>query len=183
MLVERRYNRENALAYARRWAFERNPLYYNYTGQGGDCTNFVSQCLLAGSCQMNFIPIFGWFYLDSETRTASWTGVEFFYNFMVDNAGVGPYGVEVGEDGVEVGDAVQLANAEGDYYHTLFISGISPEDGILVAAHSDDALDRPLSTYNFAAARFIHIRGVRFEIEFRSDSCFDALINGEAIIT
>ncbi|MBE6680158.1 MAG: amidase [Ruminococcaceae bacterium] len=183
MLVERRYNRANALEYARRWAFERNPLFYNYTGQGGDCTNFVSQCLLAGSCQMNFTPVFGWFYLDSETRTASWTGVEFFYNFIVGNSGVGPFGVEVGTDSLEIGDAVQLANADGDYYHTLFISGVSPTDGILVAAHSDDAFDRPLSSYNFASARFIHILGVRFEIEFRSDACFDALINGEAIIT
>lgn len=183
MLVERRYNRDNALAYARRWAFERNPLFYNYTGQGGDCTNFVSQCLLAGSCQMNFTPIFGWFYLDSETRTASWTGVEFFYNFIVGNAGVGPYGAEVGADSVNIGDIVQLANESGDYYHTLFISGVSPSEGILVAAHSDDALDRPLSSYNYAAARFIHIIGVRFEIEFRSDTCFDALINGEAIVT
>ena len=183
MLVERRYSRANALEYARRWAFERNPLFYNYTGQGGDCTNFVSQCLLAGSCRMNFTPVFGWFYLDSETRTASWTGVEFFYNFIVGNEGVGPFGVEVFEGGLEIGDVVQLANAEGDYYHTLFISGISAEEGILVAAHSDDAFDRPLSSYNYAFARFIHIIGVRFEIEFRSDACFDALINGEAIIT
>ncbi len=183
MLVERRYNRENALAYARRWAFERNPLFYNYTGQGGDCTNFVSQCLLAGSCQMNFTPVFGWFYLDSDTRTASWTGVEFFYNFIVGNTGVGPFGTEVFESGVEVGDVVQLANDSGDYYHTLFISGFSEDGGILVAAHSDDALDRPLSSYNFATARFIHIDGVRFEIEFRSDKCFYALINGEAIVT
>ncbi|MBQ4150995.1 MAG: amidase domain-containing protein [Clostridia bacterium] len=183
MLVERRYNRENALEYARRWAFERNPLFYNYTGQGGDCTNFISQCLLAGSCQMNFTPIFGWFYLDSETRTASWTGVEFFYNFIVGNTGVGPYGVESNSGGIDIGDVVQLANDSGDYYHTLFISGISDTEGILVAAHSDDAFDRPLSSYNYASARFIHILGVRFEIEFRSDACFEALLNGERIVT
>ena len=181
MLVERRYNRQNALTYARRWAFDRNPLYLNYTGIGGDCTNFVSQCVLAGSCQMNFTPVFGWFYLDGDTRTASWTGVEFFYNFMVDNAGVGPYAVEVGEGGVEIGDVVQLANANGDFYHTLFISDISPEEGILVAAHSDDALDRPLSSYNYATARFLHIVGVRFEIEFTSGACFEDLISGTAI--
>ncbi len=183
MLVERRYNRENALEYARRWAFERNPLFYNYTGQGGDCTNFVSQCLLAGSCQMNFTPVFGWFYLDSETRTASWTGVEFFYNFITGNSGVGPYGEEVTDREIEVGDVVQLANESGDYYHTLFVSGFGEDGGILVAAHSDDALDRPLSSYNYATARFIHIVGVRFEIEFTSNACFEALISGERIVT
>ena len=76
---------------------------------------------------------------------------------------------------------VQLANSDGDYYHTLFVSGISPREGILVAAHSDDALDRPLSSYNYASARYIHIEGVRFEIEFNSNACFESLINGEKI--
>lgn len=32
---------------------------------------------------------------------------------------------------------------------------------ILVAAHTDDALDRPLSTYQYDVARFLHIDGVR----------------------
>ena len=181
MLVERRYNRENALAYARRWALERNPLFYNYTGQGGDCTNFISQCLFAGSCEMNFTPVFGWFYLDSETRTASWTGVEFFYNFITSNSGTGPFAVEVGENMIDIGDVVQPSNRDGDWYHTLFVTDVSPTDGILIAAHSDDALDRPLASYNYASARFLHIVGVRFNLEFESGGCFDALINGERI--
>lgn len=180
MLVQRRYNRENALQYVRTWAFSRNPLFYNYTGQGGDCTNFVSQALLAGSCQMNYTPTFGWYYIDSNMRTASWTGVEFFYDFITGNRGVGPYGIEVSEDGVEVGDVVQLANG-GDYYHTLFVSGFGDDGGILVAAHSDDALDRPLSSYNYESARFIHIAGVRFEIEFTSAACFENLLSGESL--
>lgn len=44
-----RYNREKAVEYARRWAYDRNPQYYNFDPIGGDCTNFVSQCLFAGS--------------------------------------------------------------------------------------------------------------------------------------
>ena len=44
---------ERAVAYARRWALDRNPLFVDFTGQGGNCTNFVSQCVLAGSCVMN----------------------------------------------------------------------------------------------------------------------------------
>ncbi len=181
MLVQRRYNRENAAQYARTWAFSRNPLFYNYTGQGGDCTNFVSQAVLAGSCQMNYTPTFGWYYIDAEARTASWTGVEFFYNFITGNLGVGPYGAEVSEDEVEIGDVIQLAR-EGDFYHTLFVSGFDTDGGILVAAHSDDALDRPLSSYTYDSARFIHIIGVRFEIEFTSSACFEALLSGESIL-
>ncbi|MBQ8836310.1 MAG: amidase domain-containing protein [Clostridia bacterium] len=180
MLVQRRYNRENAVKYAETWAFARNPLFYNYTGQGGDCTNFVSQAVLAGSCQMNFTPTFGWYYIDSETRTASWTGVEYFYNFITGNRGVGPFGEEVSESEVEVGDVVQLER-DGDFYHTLFVSGFGDDGGILVAAHSDDAFDRPLSSYNYGSARFIHILGVRFEIEFNSSFCFERLLSGESL--
>ena len=51
MMPERmlRYNRRAAVAYAHRWAFRRNPVFYDYEGLGGDCTNFASQCLYAGN--------------------------------------------------------------------------------------------------------------------------------------
>lgn len=53
------YDRARAVAYARRWALERNPAYLNFDGLGGDCTNFVSQCLYAGCGVMNFTPVTG----------------------------------------------------------------------------------------------------------------------------
>ena len=43
------YNRRAAVAYARRWAFARNPKYYNFDKLGGDCTNFASQCIYGGN--------------------------------------------------------------------------------------------------------------------------------------
>ncbi len=57
------YNRQAAVAYAHRWAFGRNPAYSNFDGMGGDCTNFASQCLYAGTGIMNFTPTYGWYYL------------------------------------------------------------------------------------------------------------------------
>ena len=36
MLMTGEYQREHALAYARRWALSRNPLFYNFTEVGGD---------------------------------------------------------------------------------------------------------------------------------------------------
>ena len=74
-----------------------------------------------------------------------------------------------------MGDAVQYANAEGNWYHTVIISKI--ENGeIYVCAQSDNALDRPLSSYNFASARFLHFLGVRFDVN--DDECFAYLISG-----
>ncbi len=180
MLITKPYNRTNAVEYARRWAFSRNPLYTDYTGKGGNCTNFVSQAVYAGSCTMNYTPVFGWYYLSDAERSAAWTGVVYFYNFMTDNTGPGPFGREVPVEETEIGDVVQLARDETGYYHTLLIVGYEGEIPLL-AAQSDDAFNRPLSTYNYDTARFIHIDGVRMRIPDVSD-CFDSLINGVAIL-
>ena len=94
MLRELPYERGQALEYARRWALGRNPLFYNFTGQGGDCTNFISQCLLAGCLVMNCRETFGWYYHSPRLRAPAWTGVQYLWNFLSGNAGAGPYGRE-----------------------------------------------------------------------------------------
>lgn len=153
------YNREKAVAYARRWALGRNPAYYNFDGIGGDCTNFVSQCLYAGAGVMNYTPQTGWYYVSASDRAAAWTGVEYLYTFLIKNASVGPYAHEVGQAEAQVGDIVQLGTQGGGFYHTALITVCAPQ--LLVAAHTFDALDRPLSTYIYDTARFLHIDGVR----------------------
>ena len=57
------------------------------------------------------------------------------------------------------GDIVQLGTESGNFYHSPVITAVTPT--ILVAAHTYDVLDRPLSSYDFGAARFLHIGGVR----------------------
>jgi hypothetical protein len=173
------------VSYARRWALGRNPLFYNFADIGGDCTNFVSQCVLAGSCVMNTTPDFGWYYRSASDRAPAWAGVEFFWRFMTEdpmfvaeNGGIGPFGRAVAPGEVAAGDVIQLQNGAGEYYHTLLVSGFG-EEGVLVAAHTVDALDRPLSSYNYAAARFLHIDGVRLSVE-RGD-CYPGLLAGERL--
>lgn len=173
MIIEKEYARERAVLYARKYALVRNPLFFSFAGIGGNCTNFVSQCVLAGSCVMNYTPIYGWYYLSTNRRSASWTGVEFFYNFMIENVGVGPFGIEDTLERAEVGDIIQLQNEDGIFYHTVIISEI--RDGeIYICANSNDALDKPLSEYDYANLRVIHILGVRFDTRFQID-CFDSL--------
>ena len=185
MLVVAEYNRMRAVNYARRWAGARNPLFYNFTGIGGDCTNFVSQCVLAGSCVMNFTPDFGWYYRTSEDRAPAWTGVEYFWDFMTGapdfrtaNGGIGPFGVAVGESEVVPGDVVQLGDEQGDYYHTLLVTGRNAE-GLLVSAHSNDAYNRPLALYDAPLVRYLHMEGVRFDV-MRVD-CYPELLDGTAL--
>jgi len=181
MLVTKPYLRNRALEYARTWALSRNPLFIDYTGQGGNCTNFVSQCVYAGSCTMNYTPVFGWYYLTDRERTASWTGVTYFFNFMTGNEGPGPWGVQVGQEEAEVGDVIQYYRTAVGWYHTVLIVGFDEDGEPLVAAQSDDALNRRLDSYTFDQKRFIHILGVRLQIADTED-CYEGLLSGEAII-
>ena len=78
-----KYNRQKAKEYAKIWAYKRNPRYYNYDSLGGDCTNFISQCIYAGSGVMNYTKTYGWYYNNANDKSPSWTGVDFLYNFFV----------------------------------------------------------------------------------------------------
>ena len=161
------YDRRAAVAYAKEWAFGRNPDYYDFNDIGGDCTNFASQCVFAGAGVMNYTPTFGWYYTSVNDRTASWTGVEYFYNFLTGNVkgiggGAGPLAEEVTSDKIEIGDIIQLGRATGDFYHTPVVVGFANGDP-LIAAHSFDAYGRPLYSYTFERIRYLHILGVRSE--------------------
>lgn len=153
------YDRAAAVAYARRWALGRNPAYYDFQVLGGDCTNFASQCIYAGAGIMNYTPVTGWFYRSASDRTASWTGVEYLYDFLVNNRSVGPYARVVSRAEAQPGDIVQLGTRGGTFYHSPVITAVAPR--LLVAAHTYDALDRPLTSYAYDTARFLHIEGVR----------------------
>ena len=154
------YNRQAAYDYAKKWALGRNPAFYDFSAIGGDCTNFASQFFYAGAGVLNYTPTFGCFYRSANDRTPSWTGVEFLYNFLVNNDGAGPFAKEVPLNELEVGDIVQLGRATGDFYHSPVVVGVR-RGNIYVAAHSYDAFNRPLSSYRYEQARGIHILGVR----------------------
>ena len=151
------YNRNLSLAYAERFAYVRNPAYYNFDKIGGNCTNYASQCLYAGLPVMNYAPL-GWYYNSASSRSPSWTSVESFYDFLVSNRSVGPYGKSSTLEEIEVGDFIQIG-LDGDYFHTLFVCDLS--SGVKVSTNSSDSFMRPLSSYYFTDIRFIKILGGR----------------------
>jgi hypothetical protein len=161
----RPYDRAKAVQYAHKWAYARNPAYLDFEKLGGDCTNFASQCIFAGSGIMNYTPVFGWYYINSYNRTASWTGVNYLYNFLVNNKGSGPFAEETDFSGVKPGDIVQLSFGDSkNFDHSpVIVSVRNPPgiDNILVAAHTFDTDYYRLMDFEPAHIRFLHIIGVR----------------------
>ena len=108
---------------------------------------------------MNFTPQVGWFYRSANDRTPSWTGVEYLFAFLTENRSVGPFGSAVDVTNAKIGDVIQLGSGDGNFYHSLMVMHTYPQ--ITVAAHTGDALYRPLNTYTYGQIRCIHIDGVR----------------------
>ena len=107
---EKNYRRTQAVEYAHKWAYGRNPAFYDYESLGGDCTNFASQCIYAGGGVMNFTPTFGWYYLNANQKAPAWTGVMYLYNFLTrGELSPGPKGEACVIHDLLPGDMIQLS--------------------------------------------------------------------------
>jgi hypothetical protein len=157
------YDRDAAVRYAHRWAYSRNPAYFDFSELGGDCTNFVSQCIYAGSGVMNFTPTYGWYYINAQNRAPAWTGVQYLHNFLLrSNDSIGPRAVLADLEDMRPGDVIQLSFQGTEYQHTALVVaafGLKLPNTVLVAAHSMDTDYRPLSTYDYKRLRCLHILG------------------------
>lgn len=151
------YDRNSAINYAKKWALSRNPRYYNFDAVGGDCTSFVSQCLYAGSNQMNYNLENSWYYKNGYDKSPSWSGVEFLYKFLTTNKKYGPRGKEVSQAEIQPGDIAQLSFSGSKFEHSLFVIDTDP---FSVAAHTYDVLGKKINEYNFSKIRFIHIQNI-----------------------
>ncbi|HBF37345.1 MAG TPA: amidase [Firmicutes bacterium] len=164
VLKTKPYNREDAVQYATRWALGRNPRFYDYTNLGGDCTSFASQVIFSGATVMNYTHVYGWYYINGNEKSPSWTGVDFLYQFLIRNREQGPFAQEVSLSQIQPGDIIQIFFGNQQHYnHSLAVTKIgfpNNPDQIFVATHTPDFLDRKFSSYQWVAARYLHILGV-----------------------
>lgn len=160
------YDRQSAVNYARKWAYDRNPKYTNFDEMGGDCTNFISQALKAGGCPMNYDKN-GWFYEQINNRAPAWTSVKYLHRFLTKNKGErpGPIASEVEIQDIQLGDVIQLRfDPSEDFAHSLIVVDIKlPKRiyNIFIATHTIDRLDYRLSNYVFNELRYLHITGYK----------------------
>lgn len=143
------YNRNKAYLYAKEWAYKINPKFYDFSNLGGDCTNFVSQCVFSGIGKMDYNE---WFYKDLFNRTPSWTGVEEFWNYGIKNKTNEGFKLkEITLNEVEIGDIIELFNPKlNRYYHNLIVTKIIYPisiQNVLVSAHDLNSFNRSLIDY------------------------------------
>ena len=136
------YNIHDANAYADKWKKDIN--YKDYRDAEPDCTNFVSQCLIAGGIKESD----GW----NKNHTRYLTGYTDAYNTFVNVTLLKSYlaktGYTVGETvfcnpneikelDISAGDILQL-DFEGDgvWDHSLFCVGLDKTGQVMVACHS-----------------------------------------------
>lgn len=147
----------------------RNPKYRDFSGSGGDCTNFVSQCVVAGGGKMNkpkmvwkkpdtygttkywySIKYQDWNQFHGSTAwkiTTSWMRVSDFYTYWKTKVAkkVKEYSkTQLLKEKLKLGDVIQLKGADGVWYHSIIISCKKGGEW-RYAGHSDDYVDKKLS--------------------------------------
>lgn len=110
---------------------------------------------------MNYTKTFGWYYINANNKSPSWTGVEYLYNYITRKTGVGPIGKLSSKENMQVGDFIQLSFSNNIFAHTLLVTKIV-EDNIYVSTHTFDNLNKHLDSYQYEDIRYVHIEKVIF---------------------
>lgn len=168
------YDRDAAASYGASWIGRRNEDWWDYSRQGGNCQNFVSQCLYAGGIPMDTQgdAVWKWYGeaindLD-ETRgcSASWINVDYFYQYAQENEG---YGLAAQTDASywegDIGDVI-LMGPSHDLNHSVLISGVVRDaEGrtvdYLIHSNTSDVRDFPVSIYPNPRQVLVRILGRR----------------------
>lgn len=135
------YNRQKAVAYAMKWWNRHNPAFPIFSV---DCTNYVSQCLLAGGAQMWGEPSreVGWWSAKANW-SFSWSVAHSLYWYLVSN----PKGIK----GTQVQNVKELYEGDVICYdfegnnrwdHTTIVVDKDPTGMPLVNAHTDNSIRR-----------------------------------------
>jgi hypothetical protein len=153
------YSYSDAVFYAEKYYKNYNSNYSDWNSAGGDCANFISQCLYAGGKSMAGTPgtkvaaenFANWFSKGTTQNvknvSSTWRGADAFRNYWQSNATSYKKFTSVDNSSFSYGyngDAVSLLNSNGRAYHTMIIVGYSSPDFIL-AAHTGSTKSAKLS--------------------------------------
>lgn len=146
------YSRQAMQTYARLWAMRRSPYYPSFDDAGGDCTNFVSQCVREGGWELVGPPgsanLAKWFYGDTVGLCSwTWGGADPWFSFasfysgrtrILSNVYYMMYGDVLQYDFTNDGSIDHTQIASGFFYNEKTVE-------FYMSQHDVDYMDRPLT--------------------------------------
>ncbi|HHV62416.1 MAG TPA: amidase domain-containing protein [Firmicutes bacterium] len=147
-----KYNREAAVAYADKYWHEYNPKYKDCTGNGGDCTNFVSQVL--GDPEAGGLPAdWTWYYRCSPLGgggSRAWVQTESFANYLIYSGRARRIARASWQDIIRQGVINELREGDligyeekGRIEHFAIVTGRDSRGYVLVNSHTADRYHVP----------------------------------------
>ncbi len=167
--MKNKYNRVAATNYAIKYALEPNKEYKYFKSineGGGDCTNFVSQCLKAGGAPMDYNKQRPWWYhLKQGKASICWAVAHSLYWYLKTNQSSKRNvikGLEV-EDirELEIGDVIFYENYHDIIFHATIITSFIEDSGVmepLISQHTINQLNATYKkSYAYKKAHFLKI--------------------------
>jgi len=180
-----KYNRYAAYGYAYRWWNGANPHYNDYSSGGGDCANFVSQCIIAGGLSLhNGTDGTGYGVYPDEDRTSISNGTIPYCDYLnlhlknwqdTTVTYVQEATAAIPEE-ITIGDVVIFGeDATDKYKHAMIVVWDNGTNDIGLAGHSSPVWNRSFWTEigyaTFDCATFYHIEDGEADLyHFRVDT-------------
>ena len=187
--IAQTYDRQAATDYANYWWDGRNTMngeksqtsynttwgtpYYNYNGLGGDCANFVSQCLIAGGLDLTLGANGNGLGVDDNdcitgvyelvTHLKNYQRTLYYYTTNAANE------ADVYSE-TDLGDPVFLGGHNDNYAHSIFCSAINGDKN-LYNSHSADYYQEYYTNWNYVYAHYFHIKG--------PEHCYNCELDGD----
>ena len=157
--IEDYYNPQNAVTYANTYWKSYNKAYANWSNYGGDCANFISQCLRAGGKiyeGSNPRDLSNWFSKGNKNNinlvSATHRGANAFKYYWKKNAYSYKKFYKESEESFKygnIGDVISLLAENDMAYHTLIIVNYTDNNEFIVASHTLDTNSSRLGEYLF----------------------------------
>lgn len=157
------YDRNSAVEYALTYALQPNPAFKfldSHGEGGGDCSNFVSQCLKAGGAPFAYKAAPWWYNLNSHNWSISWAVAHSLYWTLKIREKNNNYGLKASEikdkSLLELGDIIQYEDAKGSIYHSAIITAFANDKGEKVPVISQHSINGRNISYLKEKAKKMH---------------------------
>ncbi len=126
------YSRDKAIAYADQWCLKRNRAQYSdYSNVGGDCANFVSQCLAAGGMPVNGSTFYDGWHKNSLSWINVMAQIKHFKNY-------GTYMIATKENTLKGNPVYFDWNGDGTWDHATICVGKNASGTPIIDSHTAD---------------------------------------------